>query len=87
MHRQSVSCGSDVLIVADVCEGMKAKLCYKRPLQSSLSANEQVRLEIQIFLQALKSYPGLAAKEPSLTFHQHLYALVFAGQADPSRRT
>jgi hypothetical protein len=91
MHLESVSSGSEVLTAAEVdlfgCEGMKAKLLYERPSQSSLSADEQVRLEIQSFLQALESYPDRAAKEPNLTFEQHLYALVSPGQAVPRRRT
>ena len=66
---------------------MKAKVPYERPLQSSISADEQVRLEIQSFLAALKSYPDRAAKEPDVTFEQHLYALVSPRQAVPRRRT
>ena len=91
MHFESVSSGSEVLTAAEldlfVCEGMKAKLLYERPSQSSLSADEQVRLEIQSFLAALKSYPDRAAKESDITFEQHLYALVSARQAVPRRRT
>jgi hypothetical protein len=66
---------------------MKAKVPYERPLQSSISADEQVRLEIRSFFAALKSYPDRAAKEPDITFQQHLYALVFPGQLVPRRRT
>ena len=66
---------------------MKAKVPYERPLQSSVSADEQVRWEIQNFLEALKSYPDRAAKEPDITFEQHLYALVSPRQAVPRRRT
>jgi hypothetical protein len=69
------------------CEGMKAKVPYERPSRSSLSADEQVRWEIQNFLEALKSYPDRAAKEPDVTFEQHLYALVSPRQAVPRRRT
>jgi len=49
---------------------------HKRLSQDSLSDNERVRLEIQRFLEALRSYPAHAAKEPDLTFEQHLSALV-----------
>ena len=66
---------------------MKAKVPYERPSWSSLSADEQVRWEIQNFLEALKSYPDRAAKEPDVTFEQHLYALVSPRQAVPRRRT
>ena len=70
-----------------MCKEMKAKLPYERLSQNSLSADEQVRLEIQSFLEALKSYPDRAAKEPDVTFEQHLYALVSPRQAVPRRRT
>ena len=69
------------------CEGMKAKVPYERPLQSSVSADEQVRWEIQNFLEALKSYPDRAAKEPDVTFEQHLYTLVSPARPVPRRRT
>jgi hypothetical protein len=55
---------------------MKAKLSHEQPLRTPLSADEQVRLEIQTFLTALQSYPDRAAKEPNVTFEQHLYSLV-----------
>jgi hypothetical protein len=35
----------------------------------------QVREEIQNFLQALDSYPARVAKEPRVSFHQHLCSL------------
>ena len=36
---------------------------------------EQVRQEIQSFLHALDSYPARVAKEPRVSFHQHLCSL------------
>jgi hypothetical protein len=65
---------------------MRSKLSHERLRQNSLSDDEQVRLEIQGFLQALQSYPAHAAKEPDLTFEQHLSALVPYGSALPRRR-
>jgi hypothetical protein len=43
--------------------------------------HEQVQAEIQSFLQAVDSYPARVAKQPGLTFQQHL-AKVFAGYED-----
>ena len=47
-------------------------------------AGAQVREEIQNFLQALDSYPARVAKEPRVSFHQHLCSLVAAALADRS---
>jgi hypothetical protein len=45
---------------------------------------EQVQEEIQNFFQALDSYPARVAKEPCVSFHQHLCS-VFAGARDGRR--
>jgi hypothetical protein len=42
----------------------------------------QVREEIQNFLHALDSYPSRVAKEPRVSFHQHLCSLVGASRDD-----
>ena len=39
----------------------------------------EVEEEIQNFLQAVKSYPSRAAKEPSITFQQHLCSISARG--------
>ena len=65
---------------------MRDKTSHERFPQGSLSADEQVQLEIQGFLEALQSYPARAAKEPDITFEEHLNALVSAGSAVPRRR-
>jgi len=41
----------------------------------------QVQEEIQSFLQALDSYPARVAKEPKVSFHQHLCSF-FAGSRE-----
>jgi hypothetical protein len=41
----------------------------------------QVEQEIQNFLQALDSYPARVAREPRVTFHQHLCG-IFAARLD-----
>ncbi len=46
---------------------------------------EQVQEEIQRFLQALDSYPARVAKQPRVTFHQHLSSLFAARGDDPSK--
>jgi len=70
---------------------MRDKTSHERFPQRSLSADEQVQdeqvqLEIQRFLEALQSYPARAAREPDITFEQHLSALVSTGSAVPRRR-
>jgi hypothetical protein len=42
----------------------------------------QVREEIQNFLHALDSYPARVAKEPRVSFHQHLCSLSTASRDD-----
>jgi hypothetical protein len=44
----------------------------------------QVQQEIQNFLQALDSYPARVAREPRVTFHQHLCSM-FAATLDSRR--
>ena len=43
---------------------------------------EQVQEEIRNFLQALDSYPARVAKEPRVSFHQHLCSLSVAAHDD-----
>lgn len=46
--------------------------------------NVQVQREIQNFLQALDSYPARVAREPRVSFRQHLCS-VFAAARDERR--
>ena len=48
----------------------------------------EVEEEIHHFLEAVKSYPSRAAKEPGITFQQHLSSIVALGQdrAEVDRR-
>jgi hypothetical protein len=65
---------------------MKRKMHYRiQPREVVVSRNrpvhvvrEQVQEEIRNFLQALDSYPARVAKEPRVSFHQHLCS-VFDG--------
>jgi len=49
--------------------------------------NEQVRREMQNFLQALDSYPDRFAREPEISFEEHCSSLIEAAAPAPSRRT
>jgi hypothetical protein len=54
---------------------MKSKLQhYVQPGERAArrKENDQVAEEIQVFFRAVDSYPRRFAKEPSLSFHQHL---------------
>jgi hypothetical protein len=44
--------------------------------------SKQVRQEIQNFLQAVDSYPARVAKEPRISFHQHLCSVFAAARDD-----
>lgn len=56
-----------------------------QPREKLFLRNKQVRREIQRFLQALDSYPDRFARNPGITFEQHLWSLVSARQT-PTRR-
>ena len=58
---------------------------HVQPRESGLPGNEQVRWEIHSFLKALDSYPERFAKEPGITFEQHLCSLVSTAH-EPRRR-
>jgi hypothetical protein len=47
-----------------------------QPLVSSLSRERQVQQEIAQFLSALHSYPARAARDPLVTFEQHLFSII-----------
>jgi hypothetical protein len=68
------------------CVGMKVRMRHVQPRESFYSANEQVRAEIQRYLQALASYPDRFAQEPGITFQTYLHSLVAASQPLPGRR-
>jgi hypothetical protein len=46
---------------------------------------DEVQAEIRDFLRAVASYPDRAAKEPSVSFHEHLCSIFAAG--DPRSGT
>jgi hypothetical protein len=72
------------------CDGMKGRL-HNQPRETVEASivepcNEQVLMEVQSFLQALASYPDRFAKEPKISFEQHLGSLVAASQSEFRRR-
>lgn len=46
------------------------------------SSDQQAQAEIKNFLLAVDSYPDQAAKEPGLSFHQHLCSFFVANRDD-----
>jgi hypothetical protein len=61
---------------------MKPKVSYQiQPREVVSLRTEQVQEEIQSFLEAVDSYPARAAKEPGVSFHQHLRS-IFAARND-----
>ena len=48
------------------------------------SRDQDVKQEIENFLHALNSYPDRFAREPRLSFHEHLFNIETASQP-PSR--
>lgn len=54
--------------------------------ENQVTGNDQVRIEIQSFLQALRSYPERFASNPRLTFEEHCSGLAQTAKADPRRR-
>jgi hypothetical protein len=49
-----------------------------------MSGNEQVRVEIETFLQALNSYPERFAADPQITFEEHRASLMLPGRTTPA---
>jgi hypothetical protein len=67
---------------------MKSKMHYHVqpreivPPRNAQVCNAQVQEEIQNFLLALDSYPDRVAKEPRVSFHQHLCSFFAAAHDD-----
>ena len=58
---------------------MKAKMQQASVGDNPVSGNQQVRREIQTFLQALDSYPDRFARNPSITFEEYCSRMVRTG--------
>ena len=55
------------------------------PFQSDAVYEQQVKEEIETYLNALVSYPARAAQEPLLSFEQHLFRLAMSHTMNPDR--
>lgn len=66
---------------------MKAKMHPVLVEENQLSGNEKVRMEMQIFLQALNSYPERFARNPSVTFEEYCGGLVQSAKTEPRGRS
>ena len=53
---------------------------------NQVSGNEQVRSEMQTFLQALHSYPERFAQDPEISFEEYWGSLAQTARTKPSRR-
>jgi hypothetical protein len=62
-------------------------LDYIQPRENASSRNDQTQQEIQNFLLAVRSYPDRAAKDPGLTFRQHLCTFLAITDDRPPRRS
>jgi len=66
---------------------MKSRMRNHVQLRESVRPrNEQVRREIQGFLRAVDSYPERFAREPRVSFQQHLCSVFAASQEQQRRR-
>lgn len=65
---------------------MKSKMHEAVLGEDEMSGNEQVRVEIQTFLQALNSYPDRFARNPDITFEEHCSSLSPVAKTDSTRR-
>jgi hypothetical protein len=55
--------------------------------QRNLRPEKEVREEIQRFLEALESYPARFAREPKVSFEQHLLSLNAAAGVEPGNKS
>ena len=72
---------------------MKPKVHYQlqprktvAPRLASQVHEDEVQEEIRDFLRAVASYPDRAAKEPSVSFQQHLCSIFAASDPRPGTR-
>jgi hypothetical protein len=60
---------------------------HSRVRVNRVSGNKQVRRELKKFLQALDSYPDRFAKNPKISFEQHLRSLAQSANSHTRRET
>jgi hypothetical protein len=54
---------------------MKPKVHYQVQPRQNVPPEAQVHQEIETFLRALDTYPARAAKQPRVTFQEHLCSI------------
>jgi hypothetical protein len=59
---------------------MSTKQYHPITARYSHTPRERVQQEIEDYLQALSSYPDRFAREPRLSFEQHLVSIIASGQ-------
>jgi hypothetical protein len=61
---------------------IQANRIQQRQIQPTIATSRSVEVqrEIRNFLQALDSYPARVAREPRLSFHQHLCSVFTAAR-------
>lgn len=60
---------------------MKSRKQHRIPVTfTGVARNREVKQEIENFLEALRSYPDQFARQPYLSFEQHLYSITTANQ-------
>ena len=56
-------------------------MSHVQPRESFYPGNERVRAEIQRYMRAVASYPARFARDPEITFRQHLFSRVARNSA------
>jgi hypothetical protein len=55
---------------------MNQEVSHVQPRELVFECDERARMEIEMFLKALDSYPKIFARNPRITFKQHLIDMV-----------
>ena len=61
--------------------------CHVQPREIAVPRDVKVQEEIQNYLEALDSYPARVAKEPGITFQQHLSRIATSQDLRTGART
>jgi len=64
---------------------MKAKIIRVPAGDNRVSANEQVRSEIQSFLRAVNTYPDRFARDPKISFKKYCGSLMQSAKIESRR--
>jgi hypothetical protein len=64
---------------------MKSKIVRIPAGDDQVSANEQVRYEMQSFLRAVNTYPDRFARDPKISFEKYCGSLMQSTKTEPRR--